>query len=54
MTKKTYGLLAGVAALGAWYWTRYRSQHAEPALDRGTVIYDNTPTATNLSQEGIV
>jgi hypothetical protein len=56
MTKRTYGILAGVigSALGAWW---YRRRHSSPHLStagRGTVIYDNTPTATPLSGEGII
>ena len=52
MTARTYGILAGVigSALGAWYWARHRSQTESP---RGTIIYDNTPVASDLS-EGIV
>ena len=53
VSTRTYGILAGVigSALGAWYWTRYRNRTPEAA--RGTVIYDNTPTASDLS-EGII
>ena len=55
MSKTTLGVLAGVAAVGAWYWTRYRTTalNSAPAVDRGTVIFDNTPTATPLSEQGI-
>lgn len=55
MTKRTYGILAGVigSGLAAWWWARQRSGGA-PAPDRGTVIFDNTPTATPLSGEGII
>ena len=52
MSKKTLGILVGVAAAGAWYWNRYRSSAAGPEVDRGTVIFDNTPTATPLSEQG--
>ncbi len=57
MTARTYGILAGVlgSALSAWWYSRRRSS---PALrtntERGTVIYDNTPTATPLSSEGVI
>ena len=49
MTKRTFGLLAGVlgSAVGAWWWARQRalSQRTNtPARERGTVIFDNTPT----------
>jgi len=56
MNKKTLGILAGVAAVGAWCWSRYRSTTLTntPAIDRGTVIFDNTPTATPLSEEGVI
>ena len=57
MTARTYGILAGVlgSALSAWWYARRRNS---PALrtntERGTVIYDNTPTATPLSSEGVI
>jgi hypothetical protein len=54
MSKTTLGLLAGVAAVGAWYWNRSRTTTSQPAVDRGTVIFDNTPTATPLSEEGVI
>ena len=55
MSRRTYGILAGVigSALGAWWYSRRRPAGA-PASDRGTVIFDNTPTATPLSTEGII
>jgi hypothetical protein len=57
MSRRTYGILAGVigSALGAWWYSRHRttaSGHTNES--RGTVIFDNTPTATPLSGEGIV
>jgi hypothetical protein len=54
LTKRTYGILAGVigSALGAWWYARTRRASAIDA-SRGTVIYDNTPRATDLS-EGLV
>ncbi len=51
MNKRTFGILAGVigSAVGAWWWARQRSAAANryltPARERGTVIFDNTPTA---------
>jgi hypothetical protein len=45
------GILATAvgSALGAWWWARQRSfaanRHLTPARNRGTVIFDNTPTA---------
>jgi hypothetical protein len=55
LSKRTYGILAGVigSALGAWWWSRRRSPGATAARERGTVIYDNTPMAAELS-EGII
>ena len=55
MSKRTYGILAGVigSAVGAWWWSRQR-QHAPALRERGRVIFDNTPTATTLSGEGII
>ena len=56
MTKRTYGLLAGVigSALGAWWYARRRAATGGSAVDRGTVIYDNTPSATPMSAEGVI
>jgi len=55
VTKRTYGLLAGALALGAWWWNRYHSAAAIPAKpNRGELIFDNTPTATGLLDETIV
>jgi hypothetical protein len=52
MTTRTIGLFAGIvsSAVGAWYWTRLQTARREttgltPARERGTVIFDNTPTA---------
>ena len=48
MTARTYSILAGAVALGAWWWNRNRmaqSAQLTPARERGTVIFDNTPTA---------
>jgi hypothetical protein len=57
MSTRTYGILAGVigSALGAWWYSRRRTPSTGHAGgNRGTVIFDNTPTATPLSGEGIV
>jgi hypothetical protein len=52
---RSYSILASVigSALGAWWWS-HRQRAARPTRDRGTVIFDNTPTATPLSGEGII
>lgn len=52
LTKRTYGLLAGALALGAWWWNRNRTMASRTTRERGTVIFDNTPTATGLLDEG--
>jgi hypothetical protein len=57
MSTRTYGILAGVigSALGAWWYSRRRTSSGSRAVsDRGTVIFDNTPSATPLSTEGII
>jgi len=47
-------MMAG-AAFGAWWWTTQRAPGANvrrvPARDRGTVIFDNHPTA--VEAEGV-
>ena len=50
MSKRTFGILAGVvgSAVGAWFWNRQRLaqrnvQELTPARDHGTVIFQNTP-----------
>jgi hypothetical protein len=57
MSTRTYGILASVvgSALGAWWYARRRAA-APPrrSAGRGTVIFDNTPTATGLTGEGVV
>lgn len=50
MTKRTFGILATAigSAVGAWWWARQRNTAARDiarARERGTVIFDNTPTA---------
>jgi len=56
MSRRTYGILAGVigSALGAWWYSRRRIGTAGNGRERGTVIYDNTPSATPLSSEGLI
>lgn len=57
MRRSTYGILAGMigSALGAWWYSRRRPAPATtPPRERGDVIFDNTPTATPLSSEGVV
>lgn len=56
MTARTYGLLAGAVALGAWWWNRNRTASASQLTaprERGTLIYDNTPSATGLLDESV-
>lgn len=57
MSTRTYGILAGVigSALGAWWYSRHRATAhlTTPAREHGTVIFDNTPTATPLSTESL-
>ncbi len=50
MTKKTYGLLAAIAgaAIGAWWW-RSRSAANSAFVEKGTVIFDNTPHASSAN-----
>jgi hypothetical protein len=51
VNKRTLGILASVigSAIGAWWLVRQRSTAARtltPAREHGTVIFDNTPVAT--------
>jgi len=53
VTKRTLGIVAGVvgSALGAWWFTtqrRGRGRASEPARNRGTVIFDNTPVPSDV------
>jgi hypothetical protein len=54
VTKRTLGIFAVVgSALGAWWLTRQRRDAGSRAQgtateDRGTVIFDNTPTASDV------
>jgi hypothetical protein len=52
MNRKMFGLMAVVgSALGAWWWSaqrRTRSSNGIQAREHGTVIFDNTPTASDV------
>jgi hypothetical protein len=53
VNKKMFGLMVVGSALGAWWWTtQRRSRSARPqsafAGDRGTVIFENTPSAADI------
>lgn len=53
MNRRMLGLFAVVgSALGAWWWTTQRRSRTlqvhTPARGRGTVIFDNTPTASEV------
>ncbi|HJR59735.1 MAG TPA: hypothetical protein VJ813_10065 [Vicinamibacterales bacterium] len=57
MSIRHYGILAGVigSALGAWWYSRHRATPVvRNSRERGDVIFDNTPTATPLSAEGLI
>lgn len=55
MTRRTYGILAGVIGLGAWWWNRQRSAaNKADSPVRGTVIYRNTPAAARVTGEGVI
>jgi hypothetical protein len=55
VTKRTYGILAGVIGFGAWWWNRRRQTgRGTSSADRGTRIYSNTPTAPEPSDAGII
>ena len=55
VTRRTYGILAGVIGFGAWWWARQRNaDNRAAAADRGTVIFRNTPAPTPLSTEDAV
>jgi len=46
--------MAGVvgSALGAWWWTTQRRSHSDLSKasrrERGTVVFDNTPTPSDV------
>jgi hypothetical protein len=50
VNRRTLGIMASVlgSALGAWWWTTQRRSRTYTSTasqrDRGTVIFDNTPT----------
>ena len=55
MSNRTYGVLAGLIGVGAWLYSRRRGvPMSTPVHERGTVIFDNTPTATPLSADGVM
>jgi hypothetical protein len=51
VSKRTWGILAGIAgsALSTWYFRSRRAGRAarNDVRDHGTVIYDNTPVASD-------
>jgi len=54
LNRRTLGILATVvgSALGAWWYTSQRrtsrtALNRQPARDRGTVIFDNTPAPSD-------
>jgi hypothetical protein len=49
VTRKTYGLIAGLiaAGVGSWFWrSRRHPSAASGDAERGSVIFDNTPQAS--------
>ena len=51
MTKKRYGMLAGLAgaAFAAWWWRRHHSATGMGSdFDRGETIYSNSPLANEI------
>ena len=55
LSRRTYGILAGVIGVGAWWWSRQRATADDAgASDRGTIIFHNTPEPTALSNEGVI
>ncbi|HWK10339.1 MAG TPA: hypothetical protein VNR64_09830 [Vicinamibacterales bacterium] len=52
MNRRTWGILAAIAgsAFGAWYVRSRFGRRAGfvPGGDRGTVIFDNTPVASDV------
>lgn len=52
VSKRTLGILATMvgSAVGAWWLTTHRQSRAaanQPSRDHGTVIFDNTPVASD-------
>jgi hypothetical protein len=55
LSRRTYGILAGLIGVGAWFWSRQRAIADDArATDRGTTIFHNTPEPTALSSEGVI
>jgi hypothetical protein len=54
LSRRTYGILAGVIGVGAWWWSRLRARADAGASERGTTIFHNTPEPTALSSEGVI
>jgi hypothetical protein len=55
VSKRTFGILAGVVGFGAWWWTRRRNVvRSGDSAERGRVIFRNTPEPTPLSAEGVI
>jgi hypothetical protein len=55
VTRRTYGILAGVIGFGAWWWNRQRTAGSMAGSpERGTVIFRNTPAPTPLSREDVI
>lgn len=56
MSRRTYGILAGLIGAGAWLWSRNRGSSAatNAVRERGTVIFHNTPEPAPLPSEGIL
>lgn len=54
MSKRTLGILASLvgSAIGAWWvMNQRRTRHTpalSPARDHGTIIFDNTPKASDV------
>jgi hypothetical protein len=48
MNRRAYGLIAGLigAGVAGWLWRKKMGGRMQPVRDRGTVIFDNTPRAS--------
>jgi len=51
VTRRAYGVIAGLIGVGAWWWSRQRAASGPVPRDRGTVIFDNTPTFPPTSSD---
>ena len=51
VSKRTFSIVAGIigSALSAWWFARRGAGSAPARSERGTVIFDNTPTAGDPS-----